>query len=770
MANETAPATSDDNTPTSGRPSSNTQDPGNNINQPSAGKQLPGRRKQNPLSNFASYTYNISLYMITPDAYDAFVLSGRRNLNILNGQNVLGEQGSPAKGGGAFLLMQSGGINNATNQRPTGFDLDYYIDDLEITTIPPNTQLQSTAGSIEFKFKIVEPYGFSLVSNLIRASNLIKQYTTSSGTGNGPSNPTKQLYVLGLRFVGFDDSGRILTGSEDFTGTLDPTNQGNGVFEKYFDIIIDDFKFKLDGKSTNYYVRAKSLPDLAIGTLRGFTKQSMKIAGPTVGQALTGERGLTNALNVKQQEYLKNGDIEHAATYNIVFDGDEGNAIANSSLLTPTQENPFNFSLSPNDVRTTEDSNELASFVASPNVFSAEFSFVKETSLVKLIEMIVARSTYLTDAMKIMNKNSVEPENGSLQTVVQNNRVDIGWFSIAPLLSNPRWDQKQKIWVYDITYRIRRYETPIVLTPFVNPGVAYYGPVKTYDYWLTGNNNEVITFEQEFNNMYFQNVIAGAPEGLELGEVTDSDDTPYPVGASAGGSKLATVNGGQSQDFQNTFITTLYDPTATVTAKITILGDPDYINQGEVASVNTVFNKYYQADGFTIEYGAGQTIIEINFYEGQDYNDSSGLFKINEKISFYQQRNVDDLVDGLSYIVTKVNHRFSAGKFTQVLELKLNNFTFVNRAGEGSARTGEQEAPASGQTANGGTTGGNGTVQDKPVATGAVVDGTVDTPVDPGQVAEDDYTPPTNQVNDGSDYYGGRLDLPGGGGFNPFNP
>jgi len=759
----TSPATSDDTTPTS----ANTQNPGNTINQPSAGKQLPGRRKQNPLSNFASYTYNISLYMITPDAYDAFILSGRRNLNILNGQNILGEQGSPSQGGGALLLMQSGGINNASNTRPAGFELDYYIDDLEIITIPPNTQTQSTAGSIEFKFKIVEPYGFSLVTNLIRANEAIKQYNVASGTNNGPANPTKQLFILGLKFIGYDDSGKILTGSEDFTGTLDPTSEGNGVFEKFFDIVIDEFKFKVDGKSTNYFVRAKSLADLGIGTLRGFTKQSVKISGPTVNEVLNGERGLTTTLNKKQQEYLQNGDIEFAATYAVTFDGDEGNAIAQSSMLAPTQQNPFNFNLSPNDVKTTEDSNELASFIASPNIFSAEFSFVKETSLVKLIESIVARSTYLTDAMKIMNKNSIEPENGSLQTIVQANRVDIAWFSVAPLLSNPRWDKKQKIWVYDITYRIRRYETPIVLTPFVNPGISYYGPVKTYDYWLTGNNNEVINFEQEFNNAYFQNVITGVPDGLQLTEASDSDDTPYPVGASAGGSKLGSVNGGQSQDFQNTYLTTLIDPNATVNAKITILGDPDYINQGEVASVNTVFNKYYQTDGFTIEYGAGQTIIEINFYEGQDYDDSSGLFKINDKIAFYQQRNVDDLVKGLSYLIIKVHHRFSAGKFTQVLECKLNNFTFVNRAGEGSARSATDASPSSGQTADGGTTGGDGTVKDKPINEGVTVDGVVNTPVDPGQVAEDDYFPPT--VNDNDNYNGGR-DPRDGFGFTPFGP
>ena len=41
----------------------------------------PGKRLQNPLGNFSSYTYQISLYMITPDAYDAFIQTGRKNIN-----------------------------------------------------------------------------------------------------------------------------------------------------------------------------------------------------------------------------------------------------------------------------------------------------------------------------------------------------------------------------------------------------------------------------------------------------------------------------------------------------------------------------------------------------------------------------------------------------------------------------------------------------------------------------------------------------------------
>ena len=46
--------------------------------------QIPGKRTYNPLSTFSSYTYQLSLYMITPDAYDLFIASGRRDLNVMS--------------------------------------------------------------------------------------------------------------------------------------------------------------------------------------------------------------------------------------------------------------------------------------------------------------------------------------------------------------------------------------------------------------------------------------------------------------------------------------------------------------------------------------------------------------------------------------------------------------------------------------------------------------------------------------------------------------
>jgi len=121
----------------------------------------PGRRLKNPLGNLSSYTYQLSLYMITPDAYDAFQASGRTEINALS--NATGEAG--ADSGGAFLIAQSGGVNNNEDQRAPGFDLDYYIDEFQLKQAVNGAETQSSTNMYSVSFNIIEPYGFSLILN-----------------------------------------------------------------------------------------------------------------------------------------------------------------------------------------------------------------------------------------------------------------------------------------------------------------------------------------------------------------------------------------------------------------------------------------------------------------------------------------------------------------------------------------------------------------------------------------------------------------------------
>jgi len=194
----------------------------------------PGKRTKNPLGYFTSYNYQLSLYMITPDAYDAFVQSGRKDINVLN--NVDGNQTA-----GALLIAQSGGINKTNSKRPPGFNLDYYIDNLSLQTFTSPKQTGSETNTTSVKFQIIEPYGFSFLSKLKLASEEIQNYSKSLGNSEYViQNPSKQFFVLGIKFLGYDENGNVMTGNKVYDGNqLDRTAQdSSAIFDRFYDIFI----------------------------------------------------------------------------------------------------------------------------------------------------------------------------------------------------------------------------------------------------------------------------------------------------------------------------------------------------------------------------------------------------------------------------------------------------------------------------------------------------------------------------------------------------
>ena len=154
----------------------------------------PGARPQNPLGSLSSYTYQLTLYMITPDAYDAFIQSGRNNINAIN--NAANPQVATEvenSMSGAYIIAQSGGINNKTSKR--AFDYDYYIDDLKIHTTTNAKAKKTSSNDTEMSFNIYEPYGFSFITKLNNAADILKKKSKLKDYKD-LSNATKQFFVL----------------------------------------------------------------------------------------------------------------------------------------------------------------------------------------------------------------------------------------------------------------------------------------------------------------------------------------------------------------------------------------------------------------------------------------------------------------------------------------------------------------------------------------------------------------------------------------------
>lgn len=656
--------------------------------------ERPGKRISNPLGNFSSYTYQLSLYMITPDAYKAFIASGRRNINNFNNATA-GQPGA----GGAFLVAQSGGINNNTSKRAPGFDFDYGIDNLTIVTATNAKETQTASNVTNITFSIIEPYGFSFLTKLKNASDAIIGYANQMGL-SGPENPSRQFFILGIRFFGYNESGNIITGKENYEGgTLDPSSTGNGLFETYYDILVSSIKFRLDGKATTYQVEAVSTsPQSAFSVKRGVLLSNKSVEAGTVGESID---QLLELLNKEQLDKQKANAIQYPNTYKVVYLND-ARVIAESSMLSPEDIDKYTFPSS--GIKNQNESNDAASVTARPNTTKKVTTFNIGEPILNCINLIITKSSFLRDALKVVYTTALEPaKTGGLEENKPNTNKKIQWYNCSVEITNAQWDEFIKDWAYEITYIIQTYETPVVNSPYTNPGATYYGPHKRYEYWYTGKNSEIISYSQEMDNCYFNTVVAGGPNNNPAAGTAPAN-TVSQGNASTGPSAVPSRPGqwstrprlgtlGVGLEAQNSYLTSLYDPGAYVTARITLMGDPDFLIQDQSSSLNEVYSRFYGTNGYTINANGGQVYIEIDFKEAIDYESEKGVLSINDKILFWKYpENVSKKIKGVSYMVTNVESKFSNGSFRQVLTAQINDFGDLKGAYGQQGREGAADA------------------------------------------------------------------------------
>lgn len=612
------------------------------------------RPRKNPLGEFASSTYQITLYMITPDAYDAFIQSGRKNINAFSEAQPV--DGSAA--GGAFIVAQSGGINEKYRIKPE-FQYDYYIDKLTAKTVSSGSELNT----FDVKFTIIEPYGFSFISNLRRARDKLETYSRG---GSSLPGPERNLFILGFRFYGYDEAGNILTGKEKMDdGTiLDPNNSTNGLFEKFIDIQITDFTFKLDGKATVYNIAGGTVTQEAgLGLKRGVFKHGVSITAATVEEAI-------NLLKEKLNKDEELGTNEPRNHYDFRFIGEEEdvNRLKNASLIAPNDKTKGAWEGS--GAKKTSEVNENASVKASPSPVKHQFVQNNGTIINDVVAMLMKQSSYMTDALNALYEAQTS---GKVGNTVTNNPGDkaLSWYNFSCEVSNARFNTQLNDWVYDITYVIQPYKTPAIYTPILSTSPAYnfYGPHKTYEYYFTGKNTEVLSYETTYNLSYFNAV--PSVEGLPSPGPSNKDYTPpYATGKRPDTSRVSSLN--KSLDTQNSILTILYDPGAAISSKLTIMGDPDFLMTPNPSSLNQVYDQFYGSDGFSINPNGGQVFITVDFKEAIDYDVAKGFLSVNQNVLFLKYPpEIAKAYPGIIFQVIELNNTFDNGKFTQVISVAL---------------------------------------------------------------------------------------------------
>lgn len=235
--------------------------------------------KPNVLDQYASYTYALSWYLLTPSQYNSMVQTGRKSISNWS------------------LLMQSGGAPTqqsglALTGRNPYFKFDYYIDNLEIDTLIPLRGTGAALSATDMRFTVTEPNGLTLIENLYKAvSSLYKQANVTN-----KANYVMAKYVMAIRFYGYDDNGDLVkpgrTGTNGQVNLTDP----RAIVEKFYPFVISNLKFRLQNKVVEYTVECKPIPYFANKSQdRGTIPFAFELSGQTVSQLLVGNAVRTQA-------------------------------------------------------------------------------------------------------------------------------------------------------------------------------------------------------------------------------------------------------------------------------------------------------------------------------------------------------------------------------------------------------------------------------------------------------------------------------------------
>jgi hypothetical protein len=262
-SSNSANARGNDNTPPNS--SSATQQ---TINQNFANQQIAPQ--PNVLDQYASYTYAISWWVLTPDQYNKLT-SGK----------------APELGTGNWsLLVQSGGA--PIRGRNPYFPDDYYIDDLEIETTLMGKGSGGGNNAQDIKFKVVEPNGITLLQNLYSA--VVAAYKGTGKAGHVPNYGAAQ-YCLTIEFYGYDSNGNLVapaTGQFSTTGQLSGTNP-QSVIKKYYPFVIQNITFRTVANQIEYTVVGKPVNySTGIAQARGTMPFAFALSGQTASQILQG--------------------------------------------------------------------------------------------------------------------------------------------------------------------------------------------------------------------------------------------------------------------------------------------------------------------------------------------------------------------------------------------------------------------------------------------------------------------------------------------------
>ena len=620
----------------------------------------------NVLDQYGSYTYQASVYLMSADAYKTMCDTKQKSLQ------------------GSRLLFQSGGA--PVSGRNPYFSNDYYIDKITLESVISGKGTNQAHNVNQIKMTVIEPNGITLIGNLDKALN------ADIGPDAKKKNFNAQQYLLVIKFYGYDQNGQLVQANNPGIGR--PTDSAAFV-EKFFPMCITNIRFKVANKLVEYDIEATAPNyNINVGSNRGSIPYNVELSSGTVKDILAGSlvsatsqttatnsstgtttntnsasippapgkanaatsvkttirQGLMAALNTYQNELVARGTYQYPDTYSVEF---ANPSIASASIVVKGADKK-----SKPMTNATTAAGAIDPKKQSMDNSARTVSIVAGTQIVQAIDLILRSSSYITDqaAVVIDENDQVQRSNGA---PAQN----LAWYKISLRATPGPYDYKRNDYSYNITYVISAYKiNQMVSDYFLSP--KYKGVHKQYNYWFTGENTQVLSYEQSYNALYSA-VLSGGPGGQFVGEAIKRNFQPRSGESSQGAAGRTNEIGANAADY-------LYNPNDLQNVTLQIVGDPAWLQQGEsfcgASARNFNFNPFLP-DG-TINYDAQQILFEILINSPNDYNLSTGLIDPNTQGTIFQNgaQTPGAARQSYVYLANNCTSEFVKGKFTQVLK------------------------------------------------------------------------------------------------------
>ena len=672
----------------------------------------------NPLNDYDSYTYCLSLHLLSINEYNDFMQNPDK---VYYPQNV---------------LVSSAGRHNVNFVRNRNFTEDFYFDDFKMTTIVNTTNRNRSSNLIDCSFTLIEPLGFTFINRLLAAADQV----------NGSGNYLLMPYVIQIDFFGYKDGDvSNSTGVRQVTVGDKLVNPGpiDGM-TKIIPVMLTELKSRVTTRGTEYSIQAVPYNHHALNQVYITSPASFEITAKTVqsvfgsGTAdinvssianqraeLEKERrrlasavatpddgrggfgiansqnqlaaidnqiaaltttvqssGFADALNGWWKGLVAKGSVLAVNRVSVIFDED----IANATLY-PTN-GPINIAQA-NSYNSPKNTAQAAAGQVKGQIDfnSGKLSIPAGMTIDKLVDWAVRNSSYIGNQLS-------DPTSGRTFNINERTKP-LNWYKIVPRVKILSFDQATNRYSLDITYYVKSW-TLSAKNPYAPQGRAP-GFVKNYEWFYTGKNKDVLDMQIDFDMLYYnelqafrnksklsqtaknvgdeelkqafddqpdtgQAVDAAAPMGSNYKRLTPVTTSyvsnRYMQGRAGVDQSLAAT----AADVQKSF--TLSARGDMVNLKLRIIGDPHFIKQDDMfylAQGSKSMSSPLTANN-SLWMDNGELYIRVLFDTPADYDETIGLAIPGN--SMYSKNEFSGI-----YKLITVTNEFTRGKFEQVLDL-----------------------------------------------------------------------------------------------------